>query len=250
MKPAMPLPCGVGSGGLNARFRGRRWAWLAALIVPVCLGPVWVGIFGLLWPESTLASATGFVVLLLLAVCTFTDLTWARIPNWATYSAFLWALAINAVGALCLSADELSKSTSGQPTLVSSLGAVGLGQSLLGGLVCFAIMLFIYQMAGGGAGDVKLGAALGALLGVERGVNALVVSYIIAGVATVSWVIWTIGPVILLKSCARKLGRYFFPWWVERPDVQQEQLLQSPVPMAAFFALGTLAVLGGVTIEW
>ena len=131
---------------------GRALAWKLAFFVPllICLVSVWSPVP----PTSVWWTASGLLLLVLMATISVTDLLWCRIPNWATYSAFAWGLAINAYA-----------STAGDESLRQSLGAVGLQQSLLGALIPFGVMLVIFSLTGGGAGDVKLFAALGTLLG-------------------------------------------------------------------------------------
>jgi hypothetical protein len=120
----------------------------------------------------------------------------------------------------------------------------------VGAGLCFLVMLFIYQLAGGGAGDVKLATALGALLGAESAVAMLVFTYVIGGTLTVAWAVWTVGPLLLLKSVGRRIGSFFLPMWVDPPSAEQELLLKRPIPLALFFALGTLPLLLGWEIPW
>src|SRR5262245_119482 len=107
----------------------RRRAWWAALVVPLVLGPAWAALGQLVLPGQFLSSWAGLVLLLLLGVCTGTDLARHKVPNWATYPALGWAVALNAAGAALL------------PGAAGFLGAVGLSSCLLGASVCFAIML-------------------------------------------------------------------------------------------------------------
>jgi hypothetical protein len=53
--------------------------------------------FGL---PDRLSSLAGLVLILLLVTVTLIDLTRRRIPNWATYPAAAWALALPLLGAL------------------------------------------------------------------------------------------------------------------------------------------------------
>jgi len=148
--------------------------WALALTAPVWLLPIWI-VLALTLPGTPYSTINGYLIVVLLAVCSYTDIRWAKIRNSATYPTLLWALAINVLDALCRRhasdlADE--RTTSGfdvyhasQAEWWDALGAVGLGESLAGAVLAFVVMLFIYRMAGGGAGDVKLATALGALLG-------------------------------------------------------------------------------------
>jgi Flp pilus assembly protein protease CpaA len=220
----------------------RPTARLLALALPLGLAPAW----HLVWQEMpatpVLGSAAGLVLSLLLLTSAYTDLSEGKIYNWATYPAFLWAVAINGLGAL----GNLSGWRSSVAEVLGSqalpLGDIGLGGCLLGGLTCFGIMTVIYLTAGGGAGDVKLATAIGALIGIERGLVALVDSYLIAATFIVAHLLWRIGPLALAVVVGRKLGAMLLPGWVDPPTAAQDQLLRSPVRLAVFFALGTFAV--------
>jgi len=216
-----------------------RWIWLVAAAAPAILAAVWVPVAEQFWPGRMLATVAGGLLVALSLTCAYTDLTWRKIPNWATYSAAAWGLAINAVGAF--GATE----SASRPWL----GAIGLGESLLGFAACFLIMLMVYRAAGGGAGDVKLAAAIGALLGPERGLNALVLSYIVAGVAIIAWAVWTVGPIRLFGGLARRVGAWLMPGWIAKPSSSQEELLRRPVALGIFFGIGTLTVLAGVDLR-
>ena len=216
----------------------RRWAWLSALVLPLALGPGWVAALGDAPGLGRLGTWSGLVLVLLITVCSMTDLGSRRIPNWATYTAFLWAFLLNAID------------SPGPAAGAGRLGGVGLGAGAAGAAVCFTVMLFIYRVAGGGAGDVKLATALGALLGLDGGLHALVYTYLAAGVAVVCWVVWTVGPVVLAASLARRVGSALWPGRVAPPTDEQRQLLGRRIPLAPFFAVGAIPVLFEVEPPW
>jgi prepilin peptidase CpaA len=232
---------------------GRGQAWLAAMVIPVWLGPPWVYLLGKVDGAGAIGTLTGLVVILLVATSTFTDLSTRKIPNWATYPALLWALAMNGLVSLGLIAGgETSISErAGRPGAIElAMGCVGMTDCLVGMLACFGTMILIYRLSGGGAGDVKLATALGAWLGLNRGLDVLVLSYLAAGIAIGSWSVWTVGPVALVTSLARRVGSILLPGWVRGPDPDQGRLLKTRVPLAAFFAIGVSAVLGGMGVPW
>ncbi len=123
-----------------------------------------------------------------------------------------------------------------------TLGAIGLQQSLLGGIGCFVLMLVAYTLARGGAGDVKLAAAIGALIGFESGMLAIALSYILAGAVIAIWSIWSRGPWKLAMALGRLVGSAILPQWISCPNENDQSLLNTPVPLAGFFAVGTLIV--------
>jgi prepilin peptidase CpaA len=96
-------------------------------------------------------------------VAVFTDLRSRRIPNWLTLSVLCTGLLVQAVSA-------------GAPGVASALIGSGLG---LGVLLPFYLLHVI------GAGDVKLLAALGALLGPQVLVSVAVYGAIVGGVCSV-----------------------------------------------------------------
>jgi prepilin signal peptidase PulO-like enzyme (type II secretory pathway) len=124
--------------------------------------------------------------------------------------------------------------------VTESFGAVGISNSLGGAALCFSITLCAYCMSGGGAGDVKLATALGALLGIKLGVFAVAYSYVAAAAAMLAWTAWTNGPWTLLSAFGRKVGAIFFPFWILPPNTDEQALLVQPVPLAPYFAIGTL----------
>jgi prepilin peptidase CpaA len=105
----------------------------------------------------------GFTVILL-GAASYTDLRWRRIPNYLTFPAI-------GVGLV------LSLATDGWLGLLLSLGGAVLAPSIL---------VLAHGGKGPGMGDIKLAAALGALLGPALGAAAMIVSMIAgAGVAMV-----------------------------------------------------------------
>ena len=201
---------------------------MVALVTPLALAPAWVLLTGRM--ESPVSSVSGFVLLLLLVTCSITDLRQRKIYNWATYSAGVWALMIN-----------MAPEVFGAQT-AKTLGAIGLQQSLLGGIGCFVLMLVAYTLARGGAGDVKLASAIGALIGFESGMLAIAFSYILAGAVIALWSVWSRGPWILARALGRLAGSAILPRWIDRPNQNDQALLNTPVPLGGFFAVGTLIV--------
>jgi Flp pilus assembly protein protease CpaA len=191
-----------------------------------------------------LSTLAGFVLLAVLITSAITDVREHRIYNWATYSAFLWALAINLAASL-LSSDEgalnqaYNRATTLSPEL---LGGVGIGQCLAGASLCFLITMFGYHLSGRGAGDVKLATAIGALLGVHHGVYAVAYSYIVAAVAILIWSTWVNGPLAIAKAAARTIGSWLGPLWPFPPSSTDTALLVRPIPLGPYFAIGTLLV--------
>lgn len=135
----------------------------------------------------------------LLAVAAATDIRRHRIYNWTTYPGILAALAINAFGSVLVStglADEAS---------LARWGWIGLGQSVAGFLVCGFVLVACYVLLRVGGGDVKLMAMLGAFLGVDRGVEAMLWTFVLGGCMGLIVLVWRFGPLTVLASVGRHL---------------------------------------------
>jgi Flp pilus assembly protein protease CpaA len=191
------------------------------------IGMAQIGATG--WPAEPSAA----ILLSALIVAAYTDLRWRKIPNWVTYPLALWALAIGAAVSL------------GWVSTTGGSVSVGFGESLVGAAVAFVVMYLVYQVAGGGAGDVKLATVIGACLGAERAIESLIAAYILAAVGILLWLTWTVGPRTLLLAFARKLGRFLSPAFVGPICESERRVLERPVALGPFFGLGTaIALLG------
>ncbi|MBL8879015.1 MAG: prepilin peptidase [Phycisphaerales bacterium] len=146
-----------------------------------------------------------------------------RVPNW-----------LNAALALC-----------GIVAQTAFFGWVGLGWSVLGLLVGFAVLIVPWAMHGMGAGDVKLMAAIGAWLGPWLTVVSFAAGAIIGGVAAVIMICSTnrlahaMVNMHTIMSKMRRLDTAFGEFGGARTFGQTSQLLPYGVPLTA----GTLAVL-------
>jgi prepilin peptidase CpaA len=119
--------------------------------------------------------------------------------------------------------------------LVSGPGA--LGGSLLGALLCGAVPTFVFARGGMGGGDVKLFAALGALLGVSTGLEIELGSLWLAALCVCARLAWH-GRLLATFSSALTL------LW--RRVTRRAQLASAPAPeLQARFRLG--AAIGGAT---
>lgn len=216
--------------------RGRRLAWQAALLLPCLILVLTAGLTSEA-PRYAWQSASGVLVIALLLTASVTDLRWHKIPNWATYSACLWGIVINSYAHFASAEMSLK------------LGAVGLTHSLLGALLPLVFMVLLFSVTGGGAGDVKLTAALGALLGLSRVIDAILCSFIVAGVIAVLRAIWLQGPMNLLSFAWRSLGHKVLPGSVLPPNAEQQKFMKQPMPLGPSFAIGTLLVLFQPNLE-
>lgn len=172
-----------------------------------------------------------------LLVATATDLLRHKIYNWTTYPAILAALGLNVTGAVLLAHTDLD-----QGQLERHLGYVGLGQSLVGFLACGLLMLVCYVMFRIGGGDVKLIAMLGAFLGVEKGIEAVLWTFVLGACVALTVLIWRVGPVPLVVRTLRqilwtvRLGR-----WSPLTEEERAQL-QPPLFLAPCALVAVLLV--------
>jgi prepilin peptidase CpaA len=132
------------------------------------------------------------LLLALLLVSTYTDVRWRIIYNWNTYPGILVALGGNLVGSL-LTLD---------PRI---WGVVGFYDSLLGFLACSGIMLicFVFFAGGIGGGDIKLLAMTGAFLGLSKGFEVMLWTFVLGGCLAMIVLVWRIGAWELLRHGMR-----------------------------------------------
>lgn len=217
---------------------GRRWdiarhpATLFSF-APLVVGPIWLMIHnavGTSEHSKFIASLAGCILVQTLCVVVCTDLHRRKIPNWATYPAFAWGLGLNIIAAF-------------SPQHAVSLGAVGWEQSMTGGFGMLALMFVLFSFSGGGAGDVKLSAVIGSLLGWDLSIDALLYSFVVAGGALLIYSIWMHGPLRLVKILFRTVGSKLLPLMIAAPDQTGRKLMKQKFPLAPYFAAGTALAL-------
>ncbi len=137
------------------------------------------------------------IATLLLIACTAiaaaTDVAWQKIFNHTTYSGIVaaWLLAALRSG--------LEYQNLVSPEVLDFWSLVGLTDSLLSFAMCGVLLLFCFVLFRIGGGDVKLLAMVGAFLGVEQGLEALLWTFVLGGVLAVVVLIWRVGALELLR---------------------------------------------------
>ena len=140
----------------------------------------------------------------LVLIASITDLCQHKIYNWTTYPGLLLALGLNAIG--CLLSTR------------SGVGEAGLGwlgwpgwagfrpwESLLGLAACGGVMLLCFVLFRIGGGDVKLIAMLGAFLGLEKGIEAMLWTFVLGGCMALILLVWRVGPLAVIGRVFRHL---------------------------------------------
>lgn len=207
---------------------GLAWAWLlsGSDLATVGIG-TWVG----------------FVLLATLLVATATDLAAHKIPNVVTYPALGWIITLGLAQQLLVYWN--SDAATGLPTAAATkwtafLGAPPLAEQWVGAIACFGIMFFVFLCSGGGGGDVKLATVIGASLGLAGGLTAIVATHVAAGCFALCWAIGKYGPIRLARAVGRSIGSLLLPLWIDAPTGDDKKLMKLPIPMSAFFMIGTL----------
>lgn len=165
------------------------------------------------------ASISTFLLLTLTTIVAATDLATHKIYNWSTYSGIVLGLAVNGFER-------------------GWEGPRGLEDSLKGFALCGGLMLVSYVLFSVGGGDVKLLAMVGAFLGVEQGLQALLWTFVLGGIAGLALLIWRVGLVRLVSGTCRqilwslRIGNWLPLSEEERKDLQRPLYL-APAAVAA-----------------
>jgi prepilin peptidase CpaA len=164
------------------------------------------------------------LVALILAAGVY-DVLYRRIPNWLT------------AGGVCAGIAMNSFIYRGWPGLRLSLAGMG---------VAFAAYFVLYSLRAMGGGDVKLMAAIGALVGARDWFGIFLITAIVGGVAGLAMVavrgrlkktLWNVGFIL----SEMKHGR---PAYVGREELDVRSPKSVGLPHGAMIALGTILFLG------
>lgn len=124
-----------------------------------------------------------WILLGLLAVASATDVTRHKIYNWTTYPGIVVGLLWNAF----------------------ATDGMGWQESVAGFLGCGTVMLFCFVLFNMGGGDVKLVAMMGAFLGLERGIEAMLWTFVLGAILGVAILIWQFGIGRMMRKSAQHL---------------------------------------------
>jgi prepilin peptidase CpaA len=150
-----------------------------------------------------------------------TDVTRHRIYNWTTYPGTAAAVGWSLLG------HALIAQAGADPDRLGRLGWIPVTQSLAGLAACFAVMLVCFVLFRVGGGDVKLIAMMGAFLGLEQGIEAMLWTFVIGGCLGLVVLVWRVGPWRLLGRVARQvLWTLRLGSWAPLSDAERAQLQQ------------------------
>ena len=180
------------------------------------------------------------VLLTLLAVASATDMLRHKIYNATTYPGIVAAVLFNAIGdgVVRWRGAELGKSLKALGWLGELPAIDGLWRSAIGFALCGAVMLACFVCFKVGGGDVKLLAMLGAFLGPERGLEAMLWTFVLGACMAMVVLIWRVGPWRLAARVFRqvlwslRLGQWSPLSAQERADLQPPLFL-APSALAA-----------------
>jgi prepilin peptidase CpaA len=163
------------------------------------------------------------VLLLLLTIATVTDIVWQKIYNATTYTGLAAALV------LCGIRSMLEVKGNVDATTLDWLSPIGFGASFAGLAICGGLMLFSYILFGVGGGDVKLIAMMGAFLGAELGLEALLWTFLFAAVVALAALVWREGAIGLVVKIGGYLAAMFKTGLAQSPVEEDRRTLQIPL---------------------
>ena len=163
------------------------------------------------------------LVLVVVLAAAFTDIRSRKIPNWLTLAGICAGLSLN--------------------TYLSGWG--GLLTSLEGLLLGFGAYLVLYALRAMGAGDVKLMAAVGAIVGPGSWFMVFIASALAGGVLAVILMIWKGRIKQTLLNTLYITGEllHFRPPYERRSDLDVKDPRALNMPHAVAIATGTVACL-------
>jgi prepilin peptidase CpaA len=155
------------------------------------------------------------VVALCCCIAAVTDLRARIIPNWLTLPMLCGALLLHAVRA----------------------DVFAVGQAVMGALACGLPAFFLFSRGALGGGDVKLFAALGALLGVVTGLELQLCSFILLSIYALWRSAWQGSLRALLRGSWCATLHLFAPLRFARPPVALQGGGDLPMGLAILLAL-------------
>jgi len=157
-------------------------------------------------------------------VAAITDARDHRIPNHLTYPAMLVGLAVQSV----------------------RFGWHGLLASLGGGFVAGGILLLFYMIRAMGAGDVKLAAALGFMVGFQDAIQLLAATAVAGGILALVFMVVQRRVTETLRNTCSVVSFHAVAGLQEHPTMNLGNPMAARMPYGLAFIAGTLYWAGSV----
>jgi prepilin peptidase CpaA len=159
-----------------------------------------------------------FFALTLALVGAIIDVQQQRIPNWLTYPGLVLGFGLRTV----------------------LFGWKGLLSGLAGCLLAGGIMFLFYMVRAMGAGDVKLMAGIGALVGPSQAVGVLLATAIFGGLLAIAYALYRRRMVSTLKNVGAVLRFHAWAGAQAHPELNLDNPSALRMPYGLAIALGTL----------
>jgi prepilin peptidase CpaA len=159
-----------------------------------------------------------FDAVALAIVAAVVDVRERRIPNWLTYSGILLAVALRFL----------------------YFRWNGLASAIAGTIVAGGIMLVFYVVRAMGAGDVKLMAAIGSLVGPSQAITVLLATAIFGGVLAFAYAIYRKRAGSILRNVASVLRFHSWGGLHVHPEINLDNPSALRMPYGLAIAAGTL----------
>jgi prepilin peptidase CpaA len=182
-------------------------------------------------------------VIALVMVASITDLRRHKIYNWTTYPGILAALGLNALG------DAAVRWASVDRARCEAWGWIGLLPSLYGLLACGGILLFCFVLFKVAGGDVKLIAMVGAFLGPQRGIEAMLWTFVICACLALIVLVWRVGPLRLAQHALRLILQALRLRRLEPQEPELRAELEAPLFLAPS-ALAAVVMVQFSLVQW
>lgn len=163
-----------------------------------------------------------FALLVLLFIASITDLSNHQIPNWLTYSGIILAWILNGF----------------------INGWSGLETSLTATIACGFLMVVCYLFFQFGGGDVKILTMVAAFLGLEKGIEAMLWTFVVAAIFGIGILIYEKGALNILRESIKYSRMVFLARGWLPLTTQERQPLRRNIYLAPATLIAVLLVLG------
>jgi len=178
-----------------------------------------------------------FVLLAALVVtAAITDAARHRIYNWTTYPGMLAGLALAALG-WAWEAAAPESAAAWRPWI----GWLAMSDAIAGFVMCGLMMVVCFVVFPIGGGDVKLLAMVGAMVGLEKGLEVLLWAFIIGGCVGLIVLIWKVGLLTLVARSWQLVVGVVSLGTLLRPPPQEQEALKLPIFLGPCVAVALIA---------